>query len=111
MVEMECLRQSLCRGGVGGVDVRRRSAEHDLSAGRARAWSHFNQMVGKLHHLAAVLHDKHVVVAVAQIEKKASDALRIGGMKPCCRFVEDLGDVAEASAQVAHHLDALCLAA
>ena len=68
-------------------------------------------MVGDGDHVRLVLDDQHRVALVAQLLHQPGHPPHIVRMQPHRRLVEDIGDVGQRRAQMAHHLDPLALPA
>ena len=64
-------------------------------------------MIRKLYHLTAVLYDQHCIVIVTQSKQQLSDFLRISRMQAGCWLIKNIGDIAQAAAQMAHHFETL----
>ena len=78
-----------------------------MSALCARQWPHLNDMIRKLYHLTAVLYDQHRIVIVTQSKQQLSDFLRISRMQAGCWLIKNIGDIAQAAAQMTHHFETL----
>ena len=83
--------------------------EHHLAPLGAGPGAEVHDVLGDRDRLRLVLHDKHGVALVAQRQQQVVHALDVVGVQPDRRLVEDVGDVGERGAEVADHLDALCL--
>jgi hypothetical protein len=85
--------------------------EDDLAAGGAGAGAEVHDVVGDRDHRRLVLHHEHRVALVPQPQQQVVHPLDVMRVHADGGLVEDVGDVGERGAEVADHLDALCLAA
>ena len=68
-------------------------------------------MIRQCNDLLVMLDHQHRIVLIPQLEKKVTDPLHIRWMQSRGRFIEDIGDIAQAAAQMPDHLQPLKLAA
>ncbi len=99
------------RERAGGPEAVQVALEHHGAAVRSRPGPHVHHPVGDGDDLRLVLDDEHGVALVAQGDEQPVDPLHVVRMQADRGLVEHVGDVGEARAEVAHHLDPLRLAA
>ncbi|MEJ7771319.1 MAG: hypothetical protein WKF51_05420 [Geodermatophilaceae bacterium] len=96
--------------GVGRAQPGHVALVDDPTAVLSRAGTHVDDPVGDLDDLGLVLHDEDGVALVSQAKQQVIHVLYVMRVQTDRGFVEDVGEVGQAGAEVANHLHPLGLA-
>src|ERR671922_853949 len=89
--------------GAAGPQPLQDALEYHLPTGRPGAGAEVDDVVGDRDRVRLVLHDEHRVALVAQPQEQLVHPLDVVRVEPDGRLVEDVGDVAQARAEVPDH--------
>ena len=94
------------RAGVR-LDFCRGADREQFSAVDARARSEINDLIGLLHQLVIVFHDKESVSFCAEGLQGGDEAVVVAGVQPDARFIEDVKHAGEIRTQLGREPNAL----
>ncbi|AXC49225.1 hypothetical protein DRW48_05590 [Paracoccus suum] len=81
--------------------------ENNLPTIRSCTRAYIDYLVGNRNHVRIVLNNQDTVAPAAQTIHQFRNLVNVAGMQAGARLIEYVGDVGQAAAKIANHLDPL----